>query len=81
MNFEELLRRVVAYLREIVQNGDMSERRLARATGVSQPHIHHVLSGKRRLSAEMADQVLHALHNDLLDFIEPAEIEEWKNRG
>jgi plasmid maintenance system antidote protein VapI len=80
LNFEEFQRRLVTTLRESVRNGDITERRLARITGVSQPHIHHVLRGKRGLSIEMSDQVLRAMRNDLLDLMEPEDIEEWKRR-
>jgi transcriptional regulator with XRE-family HTH domain len=80
LNFAELQRRLVAHLREKVRNGDITERRLARITGVSQPHMHNVLCGKRSFSMEMADQVLGALRNDLVDFLEPAEIAEWNRR-
>ena len=40
---------------------------LARITGISQPHIHNVLKGKRLLSPEKADEVLRQLQIDLLD--------------
>jgi len=80
LDFAELHRRLVTYLRESVRNGDMTERRLARITGVSQPHIHHVLSGKRSFSTEMADQVLRALRSDLVDFLEPEDIAQWQSR-
>lgn len=80
LNFEEFQRRLVTNLRESVRNGDMTERRLARITGVSQPHIHHVLRGKRGLSISMSDQVMRAMRNDLLDFLAPEDIEEWKSR-
>jgi hypothetical protein len=32
-------------LRERVMNGEISERRLAQLTGISQPHMHNVLKG------------------------------------
>ncbi|MGA2725677.1 MAG: helix-turn-helix transcriptional regulator [Bryobacteraceae bacterium] len=78
MNFHQQQRRLIAHLRELVRNGDATERSLARLTGVSQPHMHNVLKGKRLLSLEMADQVLAQLHLDLLDFIEPGELLEWQ---
>ena len=78
MNFRELQRRLVAHLRTLVQSGDATERGLARLTGVSQPHMHNVLKGKRLLSLEMADRVVAQLHLDLLDFIEPGELLEWQ---
>ena len=80
MNFREQQRRLIAHLRALVRSGDATERGLARLTGVSQPHMHNVLKGKRLLSLEMADQVLAQLHLDLLDFIEPGELLEWQRR-
>jgi len=80
VNFRELQRRLVAHLHTLVRSGDATERGLARLTGVSQPHMHNVLKGKRLLSLEMADQVVARLHLDLLDFVEPAELLEWQRR-
>jgi len=73
MTFHELHQRLIEDLRRRVRNGEMTERGLARATNVSQPHMHQVLKGKKLLSAEMADVVLHYLQMDLLDLIDPAE--------
>ena len=80
LGFGELHRRLVGYLHELVHNGNMTERRLARITSISQPHIHQVLKGTKSFSLESADRVLQALHNDLLDFLDPKDIEEWKSR-
>jgi antitoxin component HigA of HigAB toxin-antitoxin module len=80
VNFREQQWRLIAHLRALVRSGDATERGLARLTGVSQPHMHNVLKGKRLLSLEMADQVLAQLHLDLLDFIEPGELLEWQRR-
>jgi antitoxin component HigA of HigAB toxin-antitoxin module len=80
VDFREQQRRLIAHLRALVRSGDATERGLARLTGVSQPHMHNVLKGKRLLSLEMADQVLAQLHLDLLDFIEPGELLEWQHR-
>ena len=81
MNFREQHRRLVAHLHALVRSGDATERGLARVTGVSQPHMHNVLKGKRLLSMDMADQVLARLHLDLLDFIEPGELLERQRRS
>ena len=70
MNFWELERRMIDNLRERVRCGDMTERGLARLTGVSQPHIHNVLKGKRDLSMETADTILSALGIDLADLLD-----------
>jgi hypothetical protein len=80
MNFAEFRRRFVALLREKVRSGEITERGLARITGVSQPHIHHVLKGKRTLSSDMADAILGQLHLDLVDLLEPDELLEWRRR-
>ena len=80
MNFCEQQRRLIAHLRALVRSGDATERGLARLTGVSQPHMHNVLKGKRLLSLEMADPVVAQLRLDLLDFIEPGELLEWQRR-
>ena len=80
MNFRELQRRLIVHLHTLVRSGDATERGLARLTGISQPHMHHVLKGKRLLSLGMADRVLAQLHLDLLDFMEPGELLDWQRR-
>jgi transcriptional regulator with XRE-family HTH domain len=74
MTFEKLQTRLVTSLRERVRSGETTERRVARMTGISQPHIHNVLKGKKLLSITMADEILRGLGLDLLDLIEPAEM-------
>ena len=74
MTFCDLHERLIENLRQRVRSGEMTERGLARATGVSQPHIHHVLRGKRLLSAVTADQILRRLQMDVLDLIELEEL-------
>jgi plasmid maintenance system antidote protein VapI len=80
MNFFELHSRLVGFLRERVHSGEITERSLARTTGVSQPHMHNVLKGKRYLSLETADEILRQIHLDLLDLMEPEDILEWNKR-
>ena len=70
IDFEWLRLRLILNLRERVRSGEITERRLARLAGVSQPHLHNVLSGKRLLSIEMADQVLRRLDLELLDLFD-----------
>jgi len=78
MVFQELHERLVANLRERVQSGELTERGLARICGVSQPHIHNVLKGKRTLSTEMSDWILRQLNLDLLDLLKPEDFFEWR---
>ena len=70
LGLAEIRSRLVQRLLDMVRNGDLTERALARATGVSQPHMHNVLKGKRELSVEMADVILKALHLDVRDLLE-----------
>ena len=80
MTFCDLHERLIENLRQRVRSGEMTERGLARTTGVSQPHIHHVLRGKRLLSAVTADQILRQLNMDLLDLIEWEELLKSRRR-
>jgi len=80
MTFCDLHERLIENLRQRVRSGEMTERGMARATGVSQPHIHHVLRGKRLLSAVTADQILRQLNMDLLDLIELEELLRSRRR-
>lgn len=80
MNFSDLRQRLIEDLRRRVRSGELTERRLARQTGISQPHIHHVLKGKRLLSIQKADQILSHLRADLLDLVDVAELLESRRR-
>ena len=61
LTVEELQRRIVAYARQAVARGVVSENRLAILVGISQPHLHHILKGKRACSAATADAIVRAL--------------------
>jgi len=80
MTFRDLQMRLLAELRHRVKSGAATERGLARDTGISQPHLHHVLKGKRLLSVERADQVLRRLDLDLLHLITTEELQEFHTR-
>jgi len=56
-----------------VRNGEITERGLARRTGISQPHIHNVLKGKRFFSWEAADAVLLELGLTIEDLVDDEE--------
>jgi transcriptional regulator with XRE-family HTH domain len=70
MDFQRLQAHLIANLQERVRSGEISERSLARVAGISQPHLHNVLKGKRSLSVAMADQILHQLHLDIKDLMD-----------
>ena len=73
MSFHLLQLRVIADVQERVRRGDVTERGLARLTGISQPHLHNILKGARVLSPHMADLILRQLHINLLDLLDPQE--------
>jgi hypothetical protein len=77
MDFRELNVRFVEHLQTRIRRGEVTERSLARLVGISQPHLHHVLKGKRELSPAMADQILLRLKMDLLDLIDPSDLPKW----
>lgn len=73
MDFETLQRRLLARVRNRVQNGELTERGLARMTGISQPHMHHILKGVRGLSVGNADRILWHLNMSIVDLLEGGE--------
>ncbi len=74
--FEKLLQRLVRRAAALLVNGEYTERGLARLTGISQPHLHHILSGKRTLTPHVADAILASLGWGLGDLIAPEELDE-----
>jgi hypothetical protein len=87
MYFEELHDRLLLSLRMRLSNGELTERRLAKLTGISQPHMHNVLKEKRTLSPRAADQILHRLGLSVLDLLRRDESArrvcsacDWKDR-
>jgi hypothetical protein len=80
MDFEQLHSRLIEHLQQLVRSGEITERGLSRLTGVSQPHIHNVLKGKRLLSLAKADSILRQLKLDVLDLVDPQTINERARR-
>jgi transcriptional regulator with XRE-family HTH domain len=80
MDFQELERRFIELLRQRIRSGELTERKLARMAGISQPHVHNVLKGKRIFSLSMADSILLILRLDVLDLIQPEEAAEIRRR-
>ena len=77
LTFVSLRQRLLDHLRRRIRNGELTERGLARLTGISQPHVHNVLKGIRALSPELADVVLTSLHLSALDLIPRDEITDY----
>ncbi len=77
MTFQDARHKLLAYVRNEVRNGELTERGLARLIGISQPHAHNVLKGVRTLSPEVFDLVLKYLQKYLhLSLLDLAPIEE-----
>ncbi len=72
MSFTTLHELLVVCVRERIQNGELTERSLARMAHISQPHIHNVLKGGRFLSTKFADRILAALQISILDLARDA---------
>lgn len=80
LNFQDARLRLLAYVRNEIRNGELTERRLARLVGISQPHAHNVLKGVRTLSPQVFDLVLKYLHLSLLDLAPTEELEAQLER-
>lgn len=75
MTFGEAQYRAVARIRDLIHRGEWTERGFARWIGFSQPHIHNVLKGQRKLSRNLLDQVLRSLHLSIADLCTKTELE------
>ncbi len=74
MTFQDAQQRLLAYVRDRIHNGELTERGFARMIGVSQPHVHNVLKGVRNLSVEVSDSILKLLHITILDLLASDEL-------
>lgn len=74
--FDRLLRRLVRRLAGLLTNGEYTERGLARMTGISQPHLHHILSGKRTLTPHVADAFLANMGWTIGDLFSNEEVDQ-----
>ncbi len=82
VTFQVLQLRLIAFVNARIQNGDFTERGLAKIIGISQPQIHNVLKGARKLRPELADRLIRKFEMSVLDLLEPGEIyEQVLSRG
>src|SRR5690349_4434331 len=79
MNFREAQTRLLAVLQDRIRNGDLTERGIARLTGISQPHIHNVLKRVRTLSPGVFDVILETFNLTLLDLCAEEELRAQLN--
>ena len=71
LTFGDAQLRLLTYVRNLIRNGELTERALARQIGISQPHIHNALKGVRTLSPEVLDTILRHFHLSLVDLLSP----------
>lgn len=74
LTFGRLQEGLVQSVRRRVNNGEYTERGLARMIGISQPHMHHVLKGLRGLTPEVGDALVACLGGSLLDLLDASEL-------
>lgn len=61
-------------VKSLVANGAFSERSLANSIGMSQPHVHHLLSGGRALTVPVADHLLARLQISVAELLDESEV-------
>ncbi len=69
MSFDDLAEELCRTLRRSVHNGEVTERGFARRVGLSQSHLHNLLSGTRVLTLKTADRILRGLRLEVEDLI------------
>jgi transcriptional regulator with XRE-family HTH domain len=77
LTFRDAQFRLLAYVRNRIHNGELTERGFARLVGVSQPHMHNVLNGVRNISVDLSDSILNIFHISILDLSSPEELEAY----
>jgi hypothetical protein len=75
LTYQDVQLRLLAYVRSQITNGELTERGFARLIGISQPHVHNVLKGVRKLSPNIFDLALKYFHLSVLDLIPSSELE------
>ncbi len=75
VTFEVLRCRLVEQVKQRINNGEFTERGLARILGISQSQAHNVLKGARRLQMELADRILAKLGLSATDLLREGELD------
>ncbi len=76
ITFATLQTRLLQFINLRIANGEFTERGLARLIGVSQPQLHNVLKGKRKLQTELADRMMKKFDIGVLDLFHETELRE-----
>ena len=74
VTFEVLRTRLLKQLRLRIDNGEFTERGLARILGISQSQTHNVLKGVRLLQMQLADRILTRLGISAVDLLNESEL-------
>ena len=75
VTFAALQAVLLGVLKTRINNGHFTERGLARVLGVSQPQLHNVIKGKRRLQTELADRILVKFGMSVPDLVDIVDVE------
>jgi hypothetical protein len=75
LTYQDAQLKLLVYVRSQIRNGELTERGFARLIGISQPHVHNVLKGVRKLSPNVFDLALKCLHLSFLDLVPSDELE------
>jgi transcriptional regulator with XRE-family HTH domain len=67
--------KLLTHVRDRIHNGELTERGFARLIGISQPHAHNVLKGRRNLSPQIFDSILKRFNMSLLDLAPVEDLE------
>lgn len=76
VTFALIRNRLLDAVRHRLRNGDFTERGLARAVGISQPHIHNVLKGVKILTPNVGDLLIAGLDLSLIELLGAEELGE-----
>ena len=80
LTFQDAQLKLLAQVRDRIRNGEFTESGFARFIGISQPHVHNVLKGVRKLSPQILDAIMSRLHISLLDFVPMDELQTYIRR-
>jgi plasmid maintenance system antidote protein VapI len=74
VTFDVLRDRLVDQVKQRINNGEFTERGLARILGISQSQAHNVLKGARSLQIQLADRILTKLGLSAMDLLSEGEL-------
>lgn len=80
ITYRLLQTRLIETVNARIKNGEFTERGLAKLLGISQPQMHNVLKGARKLSVDLADRLLSAFGLTIIDLFADEELAEHAAR-